>query len=199
MFDIKNSVLLSGQESNPEEPNFALLWSVSHPSFLTYIRPSLWNTPLHLPFPLNHQSPSLERLTNSRTSNRLNGFPWSADLLPAEFNPVFVCLPPWHWQLCCFSGLNSFCKCYIMKWPSQKTAHPKTAAWFAILLCVQDMKHKSISKPFVFLLLEMKKIQRTGKSHKARQIKTLLLGSLVDSLSNLLLWVIGLFVRPFSW
>lgn len=70
----------------------------------------------HLPFPPDHQSLVVpeEIHFHSCTSNRLNRFPWSADLLPPQFNPVFVCLPPWQWQLCCFSGLNSFYKCYII-------------------------------------------------------------------------------------
>lgn len=43
-----------------------------------------------------------------------------------------------------------------------KNSPPKNA------LCVQDMKHKSISKPFMFLFLKMKK-QRIGKSHTAQR------------------------------
>lgn len=45
----------------------------------------------------------------------LMDFPGQPIFSPLNLTPVFVCLPPWQWQLCCFGGLNSSCKCYIMK------------------------------------------------------------------------------------
>lgn len=92
MFDVKDSVLLSIQESNPILPcieayHIPLSRHISQPPFgiLLCTSCSLQTT--------DHSS-SLERPTNSCTSNRLNGFPWSADLLPPEFNPCLCLFTP---------------------------------------------------------------------------------------------------------